>query len=96
MAESVGGNTAEKVLTAIVSILVAIIGVAALAVIVSKQSNTTGVTSAASGGFAQMLCTALSPIGVTCGSGIPFVTTGITFGGPPGTGFPGPGPGGPQ
>lgn len=51
----------------IVAILTAIVGVAILSVIVSKQSNTTGVIQAASQGFSQALATAVSPI--TGGSG---------------------------
>jgi hypothetical protein len=79
---------AEKYITAIVSILVAIVGVAFLAVLVSKQSNTTGVATAGAQGFAQMICTALSPVtGASCGgAGIPNVNSTITFGGQPGGG----------
>lgn len=40
----------------------AIIGVATLAVIVSKNSNTTGVIGATGSAFSQSLATALSPI----------------------------------
>lgn len=50
-------------------IVIAIIGVATLAVILSRNSNTTEVVSAASGGFSQMLATALSPI---TGGGVGF------------------------
>lgn len=47
----------------IVTILVAIIGVATLAVLVSRQANTAGVIKAGAGGFAEMLRAATSPIG---------------------------------
>lgn len=43
-------------------VLLAIVGVAVLAVILSKNSNTTGVVSATGSGFAQALSAALSPI----------------------------------
>lgn len=46
----------------IVTVLTAIIGVAILAVIVSRQSNTAGVIKASSQGFSSALNTALSPI----------------------------------
>jgi hypothetical protein len=46
----------------VVTVLMAIIGVAILAVIVSKNSNTTGVLSAGSSAFSGALGTALSPI----------------------------------
>lgn len=52
----------ESLVNAVVSIAVAIVGVAVLAVIVSKNANTAGVISAASGGFAQDLGVAVSPI----------------------------------
>ena len=48
----------------------AIVGVAILAVIVSKQNNTTGVLSAASGGFAQVLGVAMGPAAGTSGNGV--------------------------
>lgn len=46
----------------VVTVLMAIIGVAILAVLVSKQANTTSVLQAASGAFSTSLGTALSPI----------------------------------
>jgi hypothetical protein len=46
----------------ITAIGLAIVGVAVLAVIVSKNSNTTGVISATGSAFSQSLATALSPI----------------------------------
>lgn len=53
--------------TAIVSILTAVVGVAILATIVSKNSNTSGVISASGSAFSNILGTALSP--VTGGNG---------------------------
>lgn len=46
----------------IVVVLIAIIGVATLAVILSRNSNTTNVIQAAAGGFSQSLAAALAPI----------------------------------
>lgn len=51
----------------IVTVVTAIIGVAILAVLVSRNSNTAGVIKAGSQGFSGMLGTALSP--VTGGTG---------------------------
>ena len=45
-----------------------IIGVAVLALVVSKNSNTTGVISATSSGYSQALSTALSPVTGTSGA----------------------------
>lgn len=52
----------SKIGEQITVILIAIIGVATLAVILSRNSNTTGVISAASAGFSQSLAAALSPV----------------------------------
>lgn len=52
----------DHAITAVVTVLLAIIGVALLAVIVSRQAATTSVLSAGSGAFSGALCTALSPI----------------------------------
>ncbi|HEY6019402.1 MAG TPA: hypothetical protein VIY48_05685 [Candidatus Paceibacterota bacterium] len=43
-------------------VALAIVGVAVLAVILSKNSNTTGVIGAAGSGFSQALAAALSPV----------------------------------
>lgn len=51
----------------VVTVAVAIVGVAILAVLVSKQSNTSGVISAAGNAFSSALGVAVSPI--TGGSG---------------------------
>ena len=52
----------EQLVTSIVTVVTAIIGVAILAVLVSKQSQTSTVIKAASQGFATDLQAALSPI----------------------------------
>lgn len=52
------GDVGEKVVT----IAVAIIGVATLALLVSKQANTSGVIGAAGNAFNSALGTALSPV----------------------------------
>jgi hypothetical protein len=56
---------AEKVVT----IAVAITGVAMLALIVSKQANTAGVITAGGDSFSKALATALSPV-TGSGSGV--------------------------
>jgi hypothetical protein len=52
------GGAAEKITT----IAVAIVGVAILAVLVSKNANTSGVIKAAGGAFSQALGVAISPV----------------------------------
>lgn len=46
----------------IVTIAVAIVGVATLAVLVSRRADTANVIKAAAGGFSQALATAVSPV----------------------------------
>jgi hypothetical protein len=46
----------------VVTIASAIVGVAILAVLVSRNSNTSGVISSAASGFAQDLSAAVSPV----------------------------------
>ncbi len=53
------------------SVLMAVVGVALLAVIVSRNSNTTGVLSSASKGFASILGTAMG--GASGASGVGMV-----------------------
>lgn len=53
---------AGETTTAIVSILTAVVGVATLATIVSKNSNTSGVITAGGSAFSGILGTALSPV----------------------------------
>jgi hypothetical protein len=72
----------SELITATASVLLAIIGVAIIAVIVSKNSNTAQVITTGGSGFASALSCALSPItGASCGSGIPNVTSTISFDG---------------
>jgi hypothetical protein len=66
----------DQLITAIVTVLTAIIGVAIVAVLVSNSAKTTGVIGAGASGFSQMLGTALSP--VTGGSGIGSLLNGLT------------------
>lgn len=49
----------DKVITGFVSVLLAIVGVATLAVIVSKQSDTASVLKAGGGAFSSILGAAL-------------------------------------
>ena len=58
----------EKFVSAGVTILVAIIGVAAIAVLVSRNAQTAGVFSALSQGISGALCTATSPVTGQCTS----------------------------
>lgn len=64
----------EQLITSVVSVALAIVGVAIIAVLVSKNANTTGVIQASSSGFSQALGTALSP--VTGGGGFGSFTGG--------------------
>lgn len=69
----------ETLITSIVTVLTAIIGVAILAVLVSKQSQTSTVIKSASSGFATDLAAALSPIsGGGFGGGVNLPT--VNFG----------------
>lgn len=71
----------EQLINSVVTVLTAIIGVAIIAVLVSKQANTSGVIQAGSQGFATDLQTALSPVtGGTGGFG-GLNTTSLTGGG---------------
>jgi uncharacterized membrane protein YbjE (DUF340 family) len=58
----------EQLITSVVTVLTAIIGVAIIATLVSKNANTSQVIQAGSQGFSTALGTALSP--VTGGSGL--------------------------
>jgi hypothetical protein len=77
-------NEVEKMLTAIVTILLGIIGVATLTAIVSNQSQSPQVIGAAAGGFACALRTAITGNN-ECGGSTPFVNSNITFGNPIGS-----------
>jgi len=61
-------------LHALISILVAVMGVAMLAVILSKQANTPSVLTSFGTSFSQILGTALSPI---TGGGASGTSTGL-------------------
>lgn len=52
----------ENLVTALVSVLVALIGLAALSVVLSPSAKTTSVISAGSTGFAGLLRAATSPV----------------------------------
>jgi hypothetical protein len=52
----------DKAITGLVAIITAIIGVAIIAVLVSNQSNTSGVLSAGGNAFSNILKTAVSPV----------------------------------
>ena len=52
----------DQLITSVVTVLTAIIGVALIAVLVSKNANTVGVIGAGASGFSQALGTALSPV----------------------------------
>ena len=71
----------EKFITAAVTIAIAIVGVAVVAVLVSRSSQTAGVLTASSGGFRDALCAALSPLGVNCGATRTAVDSTITYSG---------------
>lgn len=58
----------DQLITSVVTVLTAIIGVAIIAVLVSKQANTVGVIGAGAQGFSSALGTALSPITGATGS----------------------------
>jgi hypothetical protein len=65
----------DQLLTSVVTVVMAIIGVAILAVLVSKNANTSGVIGAASKGLSMDLGAALSPIaggGFSVGTGLNF------------------------
>lgn len=52
----------DNITSSIVTILTAVIGVAILSVLVSRNSNTVGVISAGGSAFSGVLSTALSPV----------------------------------
>jgi hypothetical protein len=52
----------DKAITGVVAIVTAIIGVAIIAVLVSKSSDTSNVLSAGGNAFANILKTAVSPV----------------------------------
>ena len=52
----------DNLITSVVSVALAIVGVAIIAVLVSKNANTAGVITASGSSFSQALGTALSPV----------------------------------
>lgn len=70
----------DRLTESVVTIAVAIIGLATLAVIVSKNANTSGVIKAAGGVFQGSLATAISPVTGGGGSNFPSMNFG-NFGG---------------
>jgi hypothetical protein len=70
----------DHAITSGVSIFLAIIGVAIVALIVSAQSRTTTVVGAGGSALKQAICVALSPVtGANCGS-LTSVTSTISYG----------------
>lgn len=67
----------ESLINSVVSIGAAIVGLAVIAVIVSRNANTAGVLSAAGSSFSQAIGAAVSP--VTGGSGFTGVTGPLNF-----------------
>lgn len=59
----------EQLITSVVTVLTAIVGVAIIAVLVSRNANTAGVITAGGGAFSQSLATALSPVTGSTGFG---------------------------
>lgn len=72
----------EHTISTITAVIIAFIGVAIVAVLVSGQAQTAKVASAGGTSLGQIICTALSPVvhGSGCGL-IENVTSTITFGG---------------
>jgi PRD1 phage membrane DNA delivery len=70
----------DSTITAAVSIVLGLTGLAVVAALVSSKSNTTGVFTAGGGALSQALCKALSPVtGSGCGGGTN-VSSGVNFG----------------
>jgi hypothetical protein len=68
----------NELITSIVTVLTAIVGVAIIAVLVSKNANTAGVIKAGGSAFGSSLATALTPI--TGGSGSAGIGSGLGIG----------------
>lgn len=69
----------DQLISSVVTVLTALIGVAIIAVLVSKQANTSGVISAGASGFAQDLSAAVSPVTGGMGLGGSFTGGGVGF-----------------
>lgn len=59
----------EQLISSVVTVLTAIIGVAIIAVLVSKNANTSSVIGAGGSAFSQALGTAISPVTGATGFG---------------------------
>lgn len=59
----------DQLIASVVTVASAIVGLAIIAVLVSKNANTTGVISAGGGAFSQALNAAVSPVSGTSGYG---------------------------
>jgi membrane DNA delivery protein len=59
----------EQLVSSVTTVLLAIVGVAIIAVIVSKNANTSGVIGAGGSAFSQSLGAAISPITGATGFG---------------------------
>jgi len=71
----------EQIITSVVTVLLAIVGVGIIAVLVSNNSNTSGVISAGGNAFANDLSTAFDPIMGTSRNGNMFGSVGSMTGG---------------
>jgi hypothetical protein len=75
----------NDVVSGVITVATAIVGVAILAVLVSNRANTAGVIKAASSGFAQSIGAAVSPVTGSGGGGGGILSpTMFTGGGPVG------------
>lgn len=68
----------DHLITSVITVITAIIGVAIIAVLVSRNSNTSGVITAGGSALSGILGSALSPVN---GGGIGLGLTGFTGGG---------------
>jgi hypothetical protein len=71
----------KETINSIMTVVLALIGVAIVAELVSNMAQTGKVLTAGGGAISQMLCTALSPLGVQCGSTLTDVKSTIRYGG---------------
>jgi hypothetical protein len=77
-----GGS--EHGISTVTAVILAMLGLAVVAVIVSKSAQSGAVATAGGTSLANIICTALSPVTTgTCGNLIPYVTSSINFGGIP-------------
>lgn len=70
----------NNILEPVVTIATAIVGVAILAILISKKSNTAGVLQAAASGFSNALGTAISPVtGSNIGFNVGYPSSGLSL-----------------